>query len=339
MRPDMPDRHSVPYSMLRELLQGARKQRLAFEPLLRRIGVDPLDLEKRDARLSLNRFSILLRELWLLMADECSGMLSRPAANGSFAMMTYAALSSSDLGEALHHCCRFMSMMSDDLELALTEEDREASISLCFRNPHNFASGFFILSWYVILIRFGSWLVNRPILIDRISFEFSPPDYAEEIPWMFPAIAMFNQNENRVVFAGDTLNCKIVRDNETLKEFLKNAPENLLTQFRSDDSLTAEIKLLFQQQPSERLNFEQVAGQLHSTTHTLRRRLKKEGTSFQQIKAGVLRTRARQELIYSDSSIAEIANRLGYSESAAFNHAFKQWTGISPGQYRRKFSI
>ncbi len=335
----MPDRRSIPYSLIWEMLQGARHQQIDIEPLLHRLSVDPNKLAQQSGRLSHDHFGILMRELWKLMGDECSGMLSRPAPHGSFAMMTFAALSSSDLGEALQRCCRFLSIMSEDIELALSVEGEEASLSLHYRNPHDLSPGFIVLSWLVILIRFGSWLVNRPILIDRTSFRFPPPAYADEIPWMIPAIARFNQPENKVIFSAEILACNIVRDNATLKEFLKNAPENLLTQFRSDNSTAAKIKLLFQQQPSHRLSFEQVAAQLNTTTYTLRRRLKKEGTSFLQIKERQLRARAKQELIYSDSPIAEIARLLGYAETAAFNHAFKNWTGVSPGQYRRQHSV
>ena len=34
-------------------------------------------------------------------------------------------------------------------------------------------------------------------------------------------------------------------------------------------------------------------------------------------------------------ALAEIAFSLGYSEVSAFNHAFRRWTGQSPGDYRR----
>ncbi len=34
--------------------------------------------------------------------------------------------------------------------------------------------------------------------------------------------------------------------------------------------------------------------------------------------------------------VKQVAYLLGYSEVAAFNHAFHRWTGSSPGQYRRK---
>jgi AraC-like DNA-binding protein len=32
--------------------------------------------------------------------------------------------------------------------------------------------------------------------------------------------------------------------------------------------------------------------------------------------------------------ITEVGYLLGYQEPSAFHHAFKQWQGVGPGQYR-----
>jgi len=44
---------------------------------------------------------------------------------------------------------------------------------------------------------------------------------------------------------------------------------------------------------------------------------------------------ARAMLIETDHSIAEIAQALGYEEVNSFRRAFQNWTGLSPGAFRR----
>jgi transcriptional regulator GlxA family with amidase domain len=48
---------------------------------------------------------------------------------------------------------------------------------------------------------------------------------------------------------------------------------------------------------------------------------------------------ARRLLEISKDSIEQIAWKIGYEDSGSFNRLFKKITGMSPGGYRRKFSL
>ena len=68
---------------------------------------------------------------------------------------------------------------------------------------------------------------------------------------------------------------------------------------------------------------------------TLRRRLRTEGASYQAIKDRVRLEIAIACLKDSRRSVLDIAIELGFSEGSAFTRAFKHWTSLSPGKYRR----
>jgi AraC-like DNA-binding protein len=88
--------------------------------------------------------------------------------------------------------------------------------------------------------------------------------------------------------------------------------------------------------PSGRPQASVIAEQLGMSERSLRRRLLEEGTNFAEL---LDRLRKRLALRYLDDehvSLKQIAWLLGYSELGAFNHAFKRWTGTSPGQMRRQ---
>jgi AraC-like DNA-binding protein len=77
-----------------------------------------------------------------------------------------------------------------------------------------------------------------------------------------------------------------------------------------------------------------LAERLCCSERTLRRHLRQEGCSFQEIVLRLQQQRAMHFLRHSRLSVEAIADRLGYSETAAFAHAFKRWTGMTPSRFR-----
>lgn len=79
---------------------------------------------------------------------------------------------------------------------------------------------------------------------------------------------------------------------------------------------------------------EDVARTFGMAERSFRRKLSTESTSFRKVLDDVRLRKACQLLRETDLPIEGIAARLGYAESAAFNHAFQRWTGMSPGEFR-----
>lgn len=68
---------------------------------------------------------------------------------------------------------------------------------------------------------------------------------------------------------------------------------------------------------------------------TLRHQLQQMQTSYKEIRERLIKQKAIKFIENSSYSIEQVAEMLGYSEPAAFNHAFKRWFGLSPRQYNR----
>lgn len=86
------------------------------------------------------------------------------------------------------------------------------------------------------------------------------------------------------------------------------------------------------------ISIEEAAPKLHLSVSTLKRRLAEAGTSFRALREAVLQDRALLLLGDRSLSLESIAGMLGYSDLANFSHAFKRWTGMSPGVFRRSAS-
>ena len=77
----------------------------------------------------------------------------------------------------------------------------------------------------------------------------------------------------------------------------------------------------------------EVSHALNVPERTLRHQLQQLNTSYKQIREQLIMNKALRLIEYKEYSIEVIAELLGYSEPAAFNHAFKRWFGQSPRQY------
>ncbi len=79
----------------------------------------------------------------------------------------------------------------------------------------------------------------------------------------------------------------------------------------------------------------ETAHALNVPERTLRHQLQQHNTSYKQIREEIIKDKALRLMEYKEYSIEMIAELLGYSEPAAFNHAFKRWFGQSPRQYTK----
>ncbi|MFW6093160.1 MAG: helix-turn-helix domain-containing protein [Pseudomonadota bacterium] len=79
---------------------------------------------------------------------------------------------------------------------------------------------------------------------------------------------------------------------------------------------------------------EQLADMLGVSTRTLARRLNAAGTSYAEVLRRVQSERAKNYLRQTTTPVAQIAERMGYSDPAAFTRAFQGWTGLTPARWR-----
>lgn len=83
------------------------------------------------------------------------------------------------------------------------------------------------------------------------------------------------------------------------------------------------------------LSVQRAARQLGLSVRTLQRRLRDEGVTHRAVVDTVREAMALRLLTESEYRVSEIAERLGFSDTATFHRAFRRWTGGTPAAYRR----
>lgn len=70
---------------------------------------------------------------------------------------------------------------------------------------------------------------------------------------------------------------------------------------------------------------------------SMQRRLAREGETYSGIVTRIRQQLAEQLLADPGQRLTDVARQLGYSNLSNFTRAFRRWTGITPGEYRRLF--
>lgn len=318
------------------VLDGLRDRGFDSDELLEQIGLSPSLLGLPHARVSSDAYTMLLRLIAQVLDDEFFGQDSRRMKVGSFAMMCHAVVQCRTLDKALKRALRSFALALDDLRGTLSCQDGLVVLTVKEINPDRQPRLFAHETLLMFVHRLACWLVNRRIPIQWAAFRYAEPPQAGEYPLMFCADLRFDQPDTAIAFEYKYLTLPVVRSAESLKEFLRVAPENLLVQYKDNNSLAAQIqRRLRDLPPADWPGFDEIADDMRTSASTLRRRMEAEGQSYQAIKDLLRRDMAITLLSDSTMSVMDIAAELGFAETSAFHRAFKKWTGANPGEYRR----
>ncbi|MGE7388675.1 AraC family transcriptional regulator [Streptomyces sp. NPDC004126] len=329
-------RRTVTVHHVRAVLAGARRGGLDLVPLLQEAQIPPLLLGDDRARVTPAQFARLFRALYRTTQDEFLGLSAVPSRPGTFAMMCHACLGCRDLGAAVERAAAFYGLFPGGPELALETGGGQARFTV--RNDFDgdeerFLTECVLAIWH----RLCSWLVGRRIPLVHAAFAYPPPPHRDEYDALFGCPVRFGAGRTEAVFDARWLTAPLVRDEAAVDAMLRRAPFDLLSRPEYGTTVAEQVRrtLTRRLRGSPRLpELGEVAGRLAVSPATLRRRLRQEGTSFQQLKDDVRRDAAIAGLAEGGEPIAELAARLGFSEDTAFHRAFRRWTGTTPGAYR-----
>lgn len=326
--------HTIAIQQVHNILLGARHRGLETAPLLLRAGIPPALLESPLARISQGQYAALIRVLRRSLRDEMWGLLSRPLPPGSFGRCMRQLVRCATLGEALREGFAHFHLLLDDFVPRLAVHDGLAQVQFMRRLPGGQRLDYGVKAFMLITFNAAAWLVARRIPLVRISYTAG---YASaEISRVYQVPVHGDAAHVGLSFDAHWLELPVVQTPQSLHEFLTAAPANLIVKYRDTSNLSDRIRRLLRKRVGGDMpSLDDVSDALALTPQTLRRRLRDEGRGFQQIKDETRRDAAIELLLGTPLPLPEIAARLGFSEASTFHRAFKQWTGVAPGEYRQ----
>lgn len=301
-----------------------------------RVGLDPVSLRDPNGRYSVSRMARLWRLAVEVTGDPCLGLKAasyvQPA---TFHSLGLALMASQNLEDALRRTARFSRIVSNAVDVVIERNARGV------KEIVHFLEGVPVVDEGIDLfmastLKLGRMLTGQEHMPLEIRLRRSGDAAMHaEFEKYFGSPVYFEADENSLLIPHEWMNQPLPMANAELARQNDRVVMEYLRRFdgaRVTEKVRAE---LISRLPAGEPPRGDVARALHLSEKTLQRRLTGEDSSYQRILDETRSDLAQQYLREKGVSVCEVTFRLGFSDQSSFTRAFKRWTGVAPGEFRR----
>ena len=303
-----------------------------FQALLQREGCDLAEMVRQGVPAPLRWF----REVFPALDADQAALLGHAAGEQarltSYSPLSLSLVSAATIDDALRLLV-FLPLISNSLSAQLIEREPDTAIVLTATSGDPVLDRFPVFYCAAAVGRVLQLLTDQPI---DLAIDIAWPQPAGfPLPTLGEAIHLrFEAARHQIVVPRAALLAPCRFADPIAYQTELAGLQARMASLGTNDDITERLRRLLDGHRSL-ITIEEAAPKLHLSVSTLKRRLAEAGTSFRALREAVLHERALRLLDDRSLSLDTIAGRLGYSDLANFSHAFKRWTGVSPGAFRR----
>jgi AraC-like DNA-binding protein len=322
-------------------MNDAEKYRVnpGLKLLLSDAGINPDDVLRR-ARLPHDLFAgekawLTPEEffrLWGAIEDEADDPLlpiriGQSISVETFDPLAFAALCSRDLNSAAHRVAGYKRIVGP---MRLVVETTPAETSMELQWPDSTVAppslAMVDLVFIVALARIATRSSIRPLRVSSLA----PPEHTDEYA-DFLGVAVSQGISYKVIFSAADAARPFLTVNEPMWQTFEPQLRLRLAELQPGASSAERVRsALVELLPTGDGSMIGVARELSLSTRSMQRKLKAEGTSFQEILHRTRESLARHYLSQEAMTTGEIAFLLGFDDPRSFYRAFQSWTGLTP---------
>jgi len=255
---------------------------------------------------------------------------------GTYSVYGLILLSCRDLGQAFEQTLRYEGLAHD-----LGRSDLRVVQGMAEYRWHSHfpqASAHLAESVFAGVRVFGDWLTGQRLPALQVAFAHPAPAQTHAHRDLFGCEVQFDARSHCARFDAALLSLPVPHADPGMVPILQQHADGLLRQRQpASTSILAQVQASIQRNLArDRATLAVVADELGLTVRTLQRKLAQAQSGFQALLDQVRQDLARQYLQRTDLSLIDIAFLLGFQDQSAFTHAFKEWSGHSPGLYRER---
>lgn len=263
--------------------------------------------------------------------DHLGLLLSEKASPENFGLLGLLIQSSATFQEAIGELIKHLKIHSTGVTRELHQEGSIAYIACRFESPEMSKSTQAIQILVALTYKlFRNW--SHPT---AIYFSFSEPTDKTFYRRFFNAPVVFNAEFNGVVFHASDLKLPLPERNSHLHKEMEKQVKKLEKEICVD--FAADVKRIIRKNLDVGVcSIDTLVQFFPFQKRTFQQKLKKLGTSYQDILDEVRFEKAEFHLQASDISATQLAEMLCYKNLSAFSIAFKNKYGVSPSAWRKR---
>jgi AraC-like DNA-binding protein len=321
---------------VRAIVDVLEQQGVPREAFFGAARFDSARLDDSNGRIELEELDALIDVALKLTGNEALGLqLGEMMSTLTFNVVAHLVAHAPTLREGIEALIRFHLLVTDRPMWRILEGDGKASL-VCELLPgplrcRRFRAEVTTVGFHRLLKQFDRLAKPR-----SIAFDYPAPPYRAEYSRLFEGAERFEESFIGIVFDQASLDAKQPHDDAELHATLREEAQRRVSRLTRTATYADQVRAyLLACAPPER-RMDAVARALGMSPRSLRRRLTEEGSSYDRVVEEALATVAKRLISDEDCPTKAAAHRMGYSDTTAFQRAFKRWTGFTPKEYRSR---
>ena len=305
---------------------------------LRGTGLSPADLTDTDQTVEASQELAVARNLVRLLGPV-PGLGVQAGLRytlGSAGILGFAVLSSPTMRDAITITLRYVALTSAFVHLTVEETDERSTVVFDDRDIPADVRTFLVERDLAAMGQIVPVLVGTDFPFAEVTVELRlDATHCKALSGMFPGIDVTpGRPRNALSLPRELFDRALPQADPHTASLCEQQCHELLDRRQRRHGTAATVRSMLLRDPANMPSMDTAAQQLRIETRTLHRYLARENTSYRVLTNETREALATELLATTGLTVAEVAHRLGYSEVAAFSHAFKQWTGTPPKTYR-----
>ena len=327
----------VSLGAVRALVEVVARAGVASAELLHTVQLRPEQLHAADARIPRSQLYLLCDRALELTGDPALGLhWAERLTESTFIPISQLIAHAPTLRQGFESMAQFARLLCDETDFQICESKdsvtlRALTLIGASLPVQRFLAEMMVAGFFRLVRDFSPSASPQ-----RVSFAYPPPAYQAEYTRVFEGAVHFEQPFTGIVFDRALLDLPAPHKDQDMHEALRAVAERRLLEITKRTTFTQRVReYLVQKGGPHRTDMDEAARSVGLSVRSLRRRLSGEGSSYQVVANEALVIVAKHLLMPKQYSIQETAYAMGFADARSFHRAFRRWTGVTPGEYRR----